>query len=80
MAAARETNSKYFKSLESEFHDIQLFGNREQLDLLNEIFESYSKSNGADLEPLLNSLRTELRTMLGLSEAEFKLKFFRAVN
>ena len=77
MAAARSPNSEYFKSLESGFHDVQLFGNQEQLRFLEEIFESHAKSGGADLEPLLNSLRKELRELLGLSEAEMSLRFFR---
>ncbi|MGI3041189.1 hypothetical protein ACRTDM_05485 [Shewanella algae] len=78
MAAAREPNSEFFKNLESGFHDVQLFGSSEQLTLMNDILDAHTKSGGADLEPLLNSLRKKLRTLLGLSEAELKLKFFRA--
>lgn len=76
-AAARKQNSEEFKNLEAGFHDVQLFGNAEQLQLLNEIFISHSKTGGADLEPLLNSLRAELRSILGLKSASAALKFFR---
>lgn len=77
MAAAREPSSEYFNNLELGFHDVQLFGNAEQLKLLEEILQSHSRSGGADLEPLLNSLRTELRELLGQSKAEMELRFFR---
>ncbi|WP_198782804.1 hypothetical protein [Shewanella putrefaciens] len=76
-AAARKPNSEEFKKLEEGFHDVQLFGSSEQLQLLNEIFISHSKTGGADLDPLLNSLRTELRNILGLEKANAALKFFR---
>lgn len=77
MAAARKPKSEQFKNLESGFHDIQLFGNSEQLALLTDILESHAKTGGANVEPLLNSLRKELRELLGLSKAELKLIFFR---
>jgi hypothetical protein len=76
-AAARNPNSEEFKNLEAGFHDVQLFGSSEQLMFLNEIFVSHSKTGGADLEPLLNSLRLELRSILELSSANAALKFFR---
>ena len=78
MAAAREPNSEYFKNLEFGFHDVQLFGNAEQLKLLGDILQSHASTGEADLEPLLNSLRKELRELLGQSEAEMAFKFFRA--
>lgn len=80
MAAARPANSEYLKNLESGFHDVQLFGNSEQLKLLEEIFLSHEKFGGANLEPLLNSLRTELRELLGQSTANTELKFYRTGN
>ena len=77
MAAARKPNSKYFQNLEKAFHDVQLFGSTEQLTHLNNIFLEHSKCGGANLEPLLNSLRKELRDLLGQEEAGSELKFFR---
>jgi hypothetical protein len=48
--------------------------------LLNEIFISHSNTGASDLEPLLNSLRSELRGLLGLEGATAKLKFFRTLR
>ena len=76
-AAARPLDAKELLKLESAFHDVQLFGNPEQLSKLEQIFQEHTRSGGMDLEPLLNNLRDELRSLLSLPKANSNLKFYR---
>ncbi|RUA06668.1 MAG: hypothetical protein DSY43_01555 [Gammaproteobacteria bacterium] len=75
--AHRDTISS---DLESVIADIQLFGSKEQLLLSKNVSEGMVKNNKANLEPLLQNLRTDLRKELQLFKIDENIIYFRMNN
>lgn len=65
------------KLIESMVADIQLFGSAQQIQLAQELIEQLTKGQDFDLDPLINSLRNDLRTSLGLSKAQGNVHWVR---
>jgi hypothetical protein len=60
--------------MESAFADIQLFGSKKQVQLVEDFASEFSKANSALLDPLLNSLRQDLRKELGYEQINSNVK------
>tara|TARA_B100001115_G_scaffold181357_1_gene175393 strand:- start:1454 stop:1852 length:399 start_codon:yes stop_codon:yes gene_type:complete len=63
--------------LEDIMAEIQLMGNISQVKLVKKIAKDIAKSYNADLEPLLLSLRDDLRKELKLEVSKEKIEFLR---
>jgi hypothetical protein len=50
--------------------DIQLLGHPDQVALADQIVTTFAKQRGVDLDPLLDSLYEDCRTLLGMEPAE----------
>ena len=67
-----EITDKQRLALETAIEDIQLLGNKEQLDVLKSVMDSDDR----DFNKLLISIRKELRTKIGLPQNN-TIRFFR---
>jgi len=65
------------RDLESAVADIQLFGTPEQISLVDGFIRQYSVERSGNVDPLLASLRSELRSELGLGRAADSTFFLR---
>jgi hypothetical protein len=65
------------KALESAVADVQLLGSVGQADLARRFALEFAKSGHAALDPLLESLRTELREELGLPRLPEGITYLR---
>ncbi len=61
------------------FSNIQLFGNQEQLKMVHDCIDDYSKGN-VSLNDLVEDLRSDLRKELKLVEAKQKLHWLTATR
>jgi hypothetical protein len=68
------------KDLEEIVAEIQLMGNISQVNLVKKIANDIAKTHNADLEPLLISLRNDLRSELKLEKNSEKIEFLRMNN
>ena len=76
-AANRPPSSSYFRDMEAAVADIQLFGSKSQIQLVESFTKEFSEKNFASLNPLLNSLREDLRKELGYEPVEANVRWFR---
>ncbi|MCW3789580.1 hypothetical protein [Plebeiibacterium sediminum] len=72
--------SQVGKDLEDIVAEIQLMGNVQQVNLVKKFANDISEKNSADLEPLLISLRNDLRRELKLEKNNEKIQFLRMSN
>lgn len=68
------------KALESSVADIQLLGSPEQVQLARQFALDFARDGRASLDPLLESLRAELRKELGLGPLDHSITFLRIVR
>ena len=71
--ATKESNIK----LENILADIQLFGSIEQVKLAKELAETVASGGEFQLDPLINSLKTDLRKLIGLEKINGNVKWLR---
>jgi hypothetical protein len=77
-SASNREDNKLNKNLEAAVADIQLFGNRKQIELAKELADKLSESGGhAYINSLLSELRTNLREELKLEKVHSKLTHLR---
>ena len=72
-----EPNSQYFRDMESAIADIQLFGTLSQIIEVNKFLKEFQEHGKAEMNPILNSLRNELRKELKFPEVEDNVHWFR---
>ena len=72
-----ETRSEERDKFESALADIQLLGTKEQIEELMQFFAKHSSNGGASILPLLELLRTHLRSELKLENSIPRIKVFR---
>lgn len=79
-ASNRSPNENH-KNIEKAIAMIQLFGSAEQILLSKDFAEKMAKGKGANLNPLLDSLRNDLRKELKLKDVS-KLPYisYRTIN
>ena len=65
------------RDVEGAIADIQLLGSPEQIKLAQDFATAFAGEGTAQLDPLLLSLRSSLRSELGLSPAVGGLKYLR---
>jgi hypothetical protein len=75
-----EKNSPHFRKMESAVASIQLFGNDEQIKQIEQFMNEFSESARGPLDPILNSLRNDLRHELGLPKVVSNGRWFRPEN
>lgn len=68
------------RDLEQAIADIQLLGTPEQVALAQSFAMAFAQNGTAPLDPLLLSLRTELRAELDLPSVESGLKYLRVMD
>lgn len=71
--ATKESNIK----LENILSDIQLFGSYEQVQLAKDLADAIASKGDFELDPLINSLRNDLRKMIGLKKIRGNVKWLR---
>lgn len=65
------------EKLENILTDIQLFGSSCQVELAKKLAEDISSGGEFQLDPLINSLRNDLRSELRLSKIDGNVKWLR---
>jgi hypothetical protein len=65
---AHRGNSLDVATLETAVTDIQLFGSKRQVALVQSFVSSFAKSGGASMDELLEDLRSDLRAELKLEK------------
>ena len=75
--AHRQETKEGAKKLENILSDIQLFGSLVQVELAKNLIEVVVSGNEFELDPLINSLRNDLRKQLGLKKVEGNVKWLR---
>jgi hypothetical protein len=71
------SGSQYFRDMEAAVADIQLFGSKSQIQMVESFTREFDEKKEASLDPLLNSLRADLRKELGYEPVEANVKWFR---
>lgn len=74
---APEPKSIYYHKIESAISDIQLFGTLEQIAQANRMAQEYSTTSQISLDPILNDLRSQLRSELGLPQLHENVRWLR---
>jgi hypothetical protein len=69
--------AEHLKNMESALADIQLFGSKKQVQLVEDFASEFAQANLASLDPLLNSLRQDLRKELGYEQINSNVKWVR---
>ena len=69
--------AEHLKDMENALADIQLFGSKSQVQMVENFAEEFAQSNSASLDPLLNSLRKDLRDELGYDHIKGNVKWVR---
>lgn len=67
----------HLKDMESALADIQLFGSKKQVKLVEDFASMFAEANSASLDPLPNSLRQDLRKELGYEQIDRNVKWVR---
>lgn len=75
--AHREQTSERIKYLENILSDIQLFGSLEQVNLTKSLADELAAKKVFELDPLINSLRNDLRAELNLRSVAGNVKWLR---
>ena len=70
-------SANHVEALEKAVADIQLFGSQSQIELLNKAFTEKRKTGVADLNEIINELRSELRKELNLAELNRPVTWLR---
>ncbi|MCK5113371.1 MAG: hypothetical protein KAR11_01260 [Phycisphaerae bacterium] len=65
------------EKLENILSDIQLFGSLEHVELARELTEGLATNKAFELDPLINSLRDDLREELNLKNITGNIKWLR---
>ncbi len=73
----RDLNHDRNMKLENILSDIQLFGSVEQVQLARQLAEDVAAGHVFELDPLINSLRDDLRSQLGLTRVKGNIKWLR---
>ncbi len=68
------------KKLECLLSDIQLFGSKDQVNSAREMIDQVVAKKSFDLDPIINSLRDDLRKQLQLEEVSGNVKWLRYEN
>jgi hypothetical protein len=69
--------AQHFRDMESAIADIQLLGSKSQIELVEKFTEEFEQTRQASLDPLLNSLRKDLRKELGYEQIDSNVRWFR---
>lgn len=69
--------AQHFRDMESAIADIQLFGSKAQVELVESFTKDFEATKQASLDPLLNSLRKDLRKELGYEQLASNVRWFR---
>jgi hypothetical protein len=69
--------AEHLNDMESALADIQLFGSKKQVQLVENFATEFAKASSASLDPLLNSLRQDLRKELGYEQINSNVKWVR---
>lgn len=72
-----EPGAQHLKDIECSLANIQLFGSKKQVQLVEDFTNEFAKTNSASLDPLLNSLRQDLRKELGYDLLNGNIKWVR---
>ena len=75
--AQRERDKEINIRFENILSDIQLFGTREHINLAKQLIQEITDGESGDLDPLINSLRNELRLELSLDSIEGNIRWIR---
>ena len=73
----RELNPERQQKLENILSDIQLFGSLYQVNSARSLAEEVARGGEFQLDPLINSLRDDLRVQLGLTKVTGNIKWLR---
>lgn len=65
------------QKLESVISDIQLFGSPHQVELMKKLTDDMIANDEFLMDDLINNLRDDLRTQLGLTQINGNVKWFR---
>lgn len=76
----REGNKERDIKLENILSDIQLFGSEEQVQLAKNLADAVASGKEFQLDPLINSLRNDLRKIIGLKKIKGNVKWLRFNN
>jgi len=76
----RELTDERNEKLENILADIQLFGSQEQVELAKNLAISASAGGKFELDPLINSLRNDLRKELNLPKVEDNVQWLRRIK
>lgn len=72
-----QENSPYFRDMESAIADIQLFGDKKDVELVKNFLDEFLHSGQASMDPLLSKLRSKLRKELNYDEVTENVNWFR---
>ncbi len=73
----RDPNEVDYKKIQLLVSKIQLYGDRNQVEMVKKMCEQISNNENFDLDPLLNSLRNSLRKDLNLEEIKSTTTWLR---
>ncbi len=73
----RQQSNERSTKLENILSDIQLFGSTEQVELAKQLAVEVATGGEFQLDPLINSLRNDLRKQLGLCSINGNVKWLR---
>jgi len=76
----REQNEERREKLENLLSDIQLFGSTEQVRLARDLADEVAAGKSFELDPLINSLRNDLREQLNLAPVEGNVRWLRFIK
>jgi len=71
------TGAEHLKDLENTLADIHLFGSKKQVQLAEDFATKYAKDSSTPLDPLLNSLRQDLRKELAYEQINGDITWLR---
>jgi hypothetical protein len=77
VGAARVMTIAQAEAMETAIADIQLFGSRRQVELVQEFARDIAETGGASIDALLIALRADLREELGLVDVPARLQYLR---
>ncbi|WP_108653134.1 hypothetical protein [Dongshaea marina] len=73
----RESTNENRVALEETLSDIQLFGSEEQISMAHKLADDVANGGSFELDPLINSLRMDLRKQLALPPVKGNVKWLR---
>lgn len=76
-AANRDPSPHYFRAMEAAVADIQLFGSTSQIKMIETFTTEFAEKGHASMDPLLNSLRKDLRKELKYEAVEGGVRWWR---